>query len=144
MSVNRARIHDAQLTLLPLVAARVNVLTDSTERILEFRDARDWKQFHRPKELAAALAIEAAEVQEIFLWRDAESSEAFLSSNKDRFDKLRHELADVAIYLLLLAHELNVDLADAIAQKVDANERRFPIAETRGSAGKFNVSSEPL
>jgi NTP pyrophosphatase (non-canonical NTP hydrolase) len=135
----RTKAHEAQLALLPLSTAAARSLSDSVPPILEFRDARDWKKFHRPKELAAALAIEAAEVQELFLWSDPESTDDILFSNPERLRKLREEIADVAIYLLLLAHELRIDIDAAISEKIAANERRFPIESSRGVTGKFSI-----
>jgi NTP pyrophosphatase (non-canonical NTP hydrolase) len=102
---------------------------------LDFRDARDWAQFHRPKELAAALAIEAAELQELFLWREGEAA-AEIRCDRARMAAIQHEVADVATFLLLLVHELELDLPRAIAKKVKANESRYPVAEHRGVARK--------
>jgi NTP pyrophosphatase (non-canonical NTP hydrolase) len=108
-------------------------------RLLAFREERDWGQFHRPKELAAALAIEAAELQELFLWREAESA-ATVRDDRRRIDKIREEVADIAIFLLLLTHDLQVDLAGAISAKIDANAKRYSVDEHRGVARKADGS----
>ena len=110
-------------------------LTDCLERILAFRDARDWQQFHKPKDLAAALAIEAAELQEVFLWQEALGGEAVQRDNA-RMAKAREEAADCAIYLLLIAHELGIELPRAVDEKLDVNAEKYPVDEHRGVAQK--------
>jgi len=100
------------------------------EKIIEFRDKRDWKKYHYPKDLAAALSIEAAELQELFLWKNQEPSELVISDSK-RIQDISDEVADVAIYLFLLANELNIDLKMAIDQKIKKNERKHPTSELR-------------
>lgn len=102
---------------------------------LEFRETRDWGQFHRPKELAAALTIEAAELQELFLWRDPEDA-AEVRADPARLARISDELADVTVCILLLAHDLEIPLADAIERKLEANARRYPADRYRGSAEK--------
>ncbi len=104
--------------------------------VLEFREARDWRRFHTPKNLAAALAIEAAELQELFLWRtDAEIRQdlgdpAFLG-------RVREELADILIFLLYLAEAGGVDLAAALRDKVEKNAGKYPIQKSYGSHKKY-------
>jgi NTP pyrophosphatase (non-canonical NTP hydrolase) len=105
------------------------------DRLLAFRKARDWEQFHRPKELAAALAIEAGELQELFLWKPDESAEQ-VRSDPTRLERVREELADVTIFALLMAHDLNISLAEAVTQKINSNEHRYPAAVHRGVAKK--------
>lgn len=106
-----------------------------TERILAFRDARDWKQFHNPKDLAIALSVEAAEVLELFRFK--EPSEA-------RLEKLPDELADVFYFVLLLAHEAGVDLSSALTAKMGRNEEKYPVALSRGSNLKYDELFEGL
>jgi NTP pyrophosphatase (non-canonical NTP hydrolase) len=115
-------------------------LSKNVERLMKFREARDWKQFHRPKELAAAIAIEAGELQELFLWRDAETAE-IVSADPARMEKITQEIADVASYLVMLTHDLGVDLSAAIEAKVAANERRYPADQHRGVARKAGHAS---
>lgn len=110
-------------------------LGDCVDRLLAFRKARDWEQFHRPKELAAALAIEAGELQELFLWKPEESAEQ-VRAGATRLDRVRQELADVTIFALLLAHDLQINLAEAVEQKIASNEERYPAAAHRGVAKK--------
>lgn len=96
------------------------------EKIIEFRDKRDWKKYHYPKDLAAALSIEAAELQELFLWKDQETSEQVIYDS-NRMDDISDELADIAIYLFILTHELNINLKDAITIKIGKNELKYPL-----------------
>lgn len=105
------------------------------QRLLKFRAERDWEQFHRPKELAAALAIEAAELQELFLWRDPETSQEVVQGDSARMQAVRDETADILIYLLLLAHELGINLEDAVFDKIAVNEIRFPVKRSHKTAG---------
>ena len=102
-----------------------------TETIVEFRDKRDWKQFHNPKDLALAISIEASELNELFLWK-----------NHDAYDrtKLAEELADVLIYSLLLAHETNYDVVEIINAKIQKNRKRYPVTLSKGSSKKANCS----
>jgi len=100
--------------------------TNEIEKIIEFRDKREWKKFHYPKNLAAALSIEAAELQELFLWKDLEPSEQVASDN-ERIGLIADEIADVAIYLFLLTHELNINLKEAINRKINKNEMKYPV-----------------
>jgi len=108
--------------------------------ILRFRDARDWEQFHTPKNLAAAIAIEAAELQEHFLWKsDAEIKAEQLNSNKR--DKVVEELADVIIFTLLLAERFDVDIDRAVRRKLASNARKYPVKKARGNARKYTEFS---
>lgn len=110
-------------------------LTDAAERAIAFREARDWAQFHSPKNLSVGLSIEAAELLELFQWSGIEHAREILRDDA-RMKGIRDELADVAVYLLTLSHDLEVDLAAAIASKIDSNELRYPVDEYKGSSKK--------
>ena len=99
--------------------------------LLEFRAQRVWEQFHLPKELAAAISIEASELQELFLWRERESPE-LVKQDQHRMELIQDEVADVLIYLLFLSHDLDIDLPAAIKQKLDKNRTKYPAKEYRG------------
>ena len=108
-------------------------LADLVAAVCRFRDERDWSQFHTPKNLAAATAIEAAELQERFLWKtDAEVDQDLVDAAK-RAD----EIADVVMFAMLLADRLGIDLAEAIAAKLAANEQKYPVNLARGNARKY-------
>lgn len=115
---------------------RTNDIAALTQKLIDFRDARDWQQFHNAKDLAAALAIEAAELQELFLWR---SVEACTPAKEDaRYERVCEEVADVAAYLFLLCDRLDIDLVDAVERKIAKNAEKYPIAKARGNAAKYS------
>jgi NTP pyrophosphatase (non-canonical NTP hydrolase) len=106
-----------------------------TKRIVEFRDARDWRQYHSPKNLAGSIVIEAAELLETLQW----SSDATIASDVEanRTDIAR-ELADITIYCLLMAHETGIDLESAVVAKLNENEAKYPVAKARGRREKYD------
>lgn len=104
------------------------------QRIRAFRDARDWMQFHDPKNLACSIAIEAAELLEHFQWKTPAESAAHAATKKD---EISQEIADVAVYLLELADNLGIDLLAAIDRKMEINEAKYPVEKARGSAAKY-------
>jgi len=106
-----------------------------TERIIDFRRDRDWEQFHRPKELAAGLAIEAAELQELFLWREGELSTEIVV-DEERHQRIAEEIGDIGIFLLMLCHDLGLDLETAVEAKLEKNASRYPVGEYKGQARK--------
>lgn len=109
---------------------------DFVAAVRAFRDAREWSQFHTPKNLAAALAIEAAELQECFLWKTDGEVEAEITAGPRR-QAVAEELADVLMFALLLADRLGLDVGQVITAKLAANERKYPVALARGSARKY-------
>lgn len=111
-------------------------LADITERLIAFRREREWEQFHNPKDLAISIVLEAAELLEEFQWKSAEEVRKHLSG--DGFDNVKEEIADIAIYLLLLSHDLGIDLSDAMKKKIRKNEEKYPVAKAKGSARKYN------
>lgn len=110
------------------------MLEDITRRIVEFRDARDWRQFHSPKNLAASISIEAAELLETLQW----SSDETLAADVERHrPEIEAELADVMIYCLLLAHDLEIAVEAAVAAKLTENEAKYPAERSRGRSDKY-------
>jgi len=112
-----------------------NDLKSITEKIIQFRDARQWVQYHDPKNLSLALGIEAAELQEIFLWKTSEESKNL--SQKD-ISRVSDEIADIFIYLTYLCHEFKIDLFDATLKKIEKNAVKYPIEKSKGSNKKYN------
>lgn len=106
-----------------------------TAEIRAFRDARDWRQFHNPKELAVAITAEAGELLQHFVWQSPEQSEQRVH---DRKDELAAEMADIAILLFELADNCGVSLPEAIRAKLARNEIRYPVDKARGSNKKYN------
>lgn len=109
----------------------VNALREMVRR---FVDARDWQQFHSPKNLSMALAIEAAELMEHFQWITTDDSRA-VGENPDKLEAVREELADVLCYALAIANELDIDVSSAMRAKMKKNERKYPADEYRGRYG---------
>ena len=105
------------------------------QRLREFAAARDWEQFHSPKNLAMALAAEAGELLEIFQWLTEQQSGDLSGSDRA---KVSAELADVQIYLLRLADVLDIDLPVAVDSKIAENERRYPVELSKGNAVKYS------
>ena len=104
-------------------------LKDLAQLLVNFRDERDWKQFHNPKDLAVALSIEAGELLESFLWKDAEEA---------KIEKVKEELADVLAYALLLGHHYGLDLEEVVREKVKKNGEKYPVDKAKGIATKYN------
>jgi NTP pyrophosphatase (non-canonical NTP hydrolase) len=108
-------------------------LEDLQAALVAFRDARDWKQFHTPRQLAAALAIEAGELQQAMLWKTDAEIDAGLADGTLK-GELGDEIADVLSFALLLAHDLGLDPVKVIAAKLKKNEQRYPVEKSRGKA----------
>ena len=102
------------------------------EKVLKFRDDRNWKQFHNPKDLAISLSLEASELLENFQWK---SSEDAIEQN---LENIKDELADVLIYSILLADQMNLDIEDVIQKKLEKNQRKYPVEKSFGSNKKYN------
>jgi NTP pyrophosphatase (non-canonical NTP hydrolase) len=111
--------------------------------ILQFRDERDWAQFHTPRDLATGVSIEAAELLELFLWKSRDQTEADLADPDFRL-QLAHEIADVTIYSMLLAHTAGLDLPAIIREKLAHNAKKYPVSLCRGRATKArDLKNEP-
>ncbi|WP_290676759.1 nucleotide pyrophosphohydrolase [Aquabacterium sp.] len=107
------------------------------QRLQQFADARDWGQFHSPKNLASALIVEAGELLEHFQWMTEEQSRLL---DVDKKQAVAHEMADVLLYLVQLSSSLGVDLMAAASEKMAINERKYPVDQARGSSKKSDVS----
>lgn len=104
-------------------------LKDVLSKIIEFRDERDWEQFHNSKDLALALSIEASELLELFLWKKGDDV---------NLERLKEELADVFMYGLLLAQKNNIDIKEIIEAKLKINAEKYPVNKAKGRADKYN------
>lgn len=105
-------------------------------KIKKFVKERDWEKFHSPKNLSMSLAIETAELMESFQWLTTEESKAF-HLNKSNKKEVREEMADIAIYLLDMCNILNIDLSEAVAEKLLVNSRKYPVELVKGKAHKY-------
>lgn len=111
-------------------------LADLKQRVLAFAREREWGQFHSPKNLSMALAAEAAELMENFLWATPEESRT-LAQEPRRRDAIEQELADIVIYALQFANQTGIDVAAAIAAKMEINARKYPVEKSRGRSDKY-------
>lgn len=109
-------------------------ISDLTKRIIAFRDARDWKQFHNPKDLALSLVLEAGEVMEHFQWKNKEEMERYVKENNIAIGE---ELADVLYWVLLMSHDLDVNVLEALEKKIVKNEEKYPIEKAKGNHTKY-------
>lgn len=109
-------------------------IREITSEIIAFRDARDWQQFHAPKEMAVAICAEAGELLQHFVWQSPEQSE---QRARERAGEIAEEVADVGMLLFELASNLGIDLAEAMRAKIAKNERRYPVERARGSNRKY-------
>lgn len=105
------------------------------DQVIAFRDARDWKQFHNPKDLAIAMSIEAAEVLELCRFKDSQEIIESVKSGQNK--EFAHEMADVLSYLLTLSDCLGVDLAQAMQEKAKINEAHYPVELAKGKKAKY-------
>lgn len=111
---------------------KTSTMTDSQEIIkalLQFRNERDWEQFHNPKDLALAINIEAAELLELFLWKKSEEAD---------IEKIKEELADVLAYTFLLAEKYDLDVKEIVLEKIKKNAEKYPVDKVKGIATKYN------
>ena len=97
-------------------------INDLTKRIIAFRDARDWKQFHNAKDVSLSLVLEAGEVMEHFQWKNKEEIEKYIETNKA---DIGEELADVLYWVLLMSHDLKINVLDALEEKMRKNEKKY-------------------
>lgn len=99
------------------------------QALLKFRDERDWKQFHNPKDLALAINIEAGELLELYLWKDADDAKK---------ERVKEELADIFSFALLLADKYDFDVKEIIMDKIKSNAEKYPVDKAKGTAKKYN------
>lgn len=106
-----------------------------TRKIVNFRDARNWKQFHNPKDVAISLSLEAAELLEHFQWKNPQEIARHVKTSKT---EISEELADVLYWVLLLGHDLEIDVLKALAQKLKKNAKKYPVSKAKGRHTKYN------
>ena len=104
------------------------------EEVVKFRNEREWQHFHKPKDMAISLALEAAEVLEHFQWKTEEEVEQYLKTHKEH---IADELSDVLWWVLLMSHDLEIDIYRAFLRKKKKNEEKYPIEKSRGTHKKY-------
>lgn len=110
-------------------------LSDLTTEVVRFRDERDWKQFHNIKDMALSLSLEIAELLELMQWKN----DQILVQHLKRYHKeVGEELSDILYWVLLIAHDVDVNLAEAFSHKMKANELKYPVNRARGSSDKYS------
>ena len=112
----------------------MSALKSMLEQIRQFRDQRDWMQFHNPKDMAAALSIEAAELMEIFLWKTEPEAQETVLAKRERIEE---EIADIGLYLFELADNLDIDLLTAMKSKLEKNAAKYPVEKAKGRHTKY-------
>lgn len=105
-----------------------------TKRVTDIRDARNWKQFHNPKDVALSLVLEATEVLEHVQWKNGQELTDYVASHKQ---EIGEELSDVLYWVLLMSHDLDIDLPHAFEEKMKKNELRYPVEKARGVNKKY-------
>ena len=106
----------------------MNEIQDLIDALTSFRDERDWKQFHNPKDLALAINVEAGELLELFLWKEHQDADV---------QKVKEELADVLAFSLLLAEKYKWDLKEIVLDKIQKNAQKYPVSKAKGTAAKY-------
>jgi NTP pyrophosphatase (non-canonical NTP hydrolase) len=114
---------------------RAASLSDLTKVILQFRDARNWQQFHNPKDMAISLSLETAEFLELMQWKNGDTLNEYL---QEQHQAVGDELADILYWVLLLGHDLDIDLEQAFMRKMEVNELKYPAEKYRDSSKKYN------
>ncbi len=107
----------------------MNDIGDIIQELIKFRNERDWEQFHNPKDLALAINVEAGELLELFLWKNA------ADANKE---KVKEELADVFAFAFLLADSYGLDVKQIVLDKIRLNEEKYPVDKAKGTAKKYD------
>lgn len=104
------------------------------KQLAAFRDARDWKQFHNPKDFSLSLVLEAAEVMEHFQWKNEEEMGKHIETHRE---EIGDELADVLYCVLLMSHDMGIDLLEALQRKMKKNEAKYPVEKAKGKHTKY-------
>ncbi|MBR2523455.1 MAG: nucleotide pyrophosphohydrolase [Clostridiales bacterium] len=106
---------------------------ETYNQVVKFRDDRDWKQFHNPKDLAISISLEASELLEVFQWSGEDVS------GEGKMEKIREELADVVNYCILMADACNLDLDEIVQAKIARNNEKYPVEKSRGKSDKYDL-----
>lgn len=103
--------------------------------VVDFRDKRDWKQFHNPKDMAISLVLEATELLELFQWKNDQEMKDFVKSAK--FQDVREEVVDVLYWVLLISYDFNIDIEKEFRRKMKINEKKYPVEKAKGKHNKY-------
>ncbi len=108
-----------------------------TRTLVEFRDARDWRQFHSLKNLILSTGIEVAELMELVQWKDDAEADRAAQGDVEFRARLAEECADIFLYLLLICERADIDLTEAAVAKIGLNDKKYPVEKARGNAKKY-------
>ena len=111
-------------------------ISDLQKKVASFVHERNWKEFHTPKDLALSIAIETAELLELFQWKTNKEIQELLNDTKYR-NRIEEEIADIMIYILVLSNTLDIDLSKVVLQKIQINKDRYSIQKAKGNATKY-------
>jgi len=110
-------------------------LSDLTKKIIQYRDDRDWKQFHNPKDLALSLMLEAGELAEHFQWQTEEEMNEYVAKHRE---EIGEELADALHVILIMCHDMNIDLIEVSKKKMQKNAAKYPVEKSKGNHTKYD------
>jgi NTP pyrophosphatase (non-canonical NTP hydrolase) len=117
---------------------KISTIADLKDLLQKFSDERDWNQFHDAKNLAEAISIEAAELQELFLWQDSKTVMEKLATDESFKKSVEEELADIVAYCLNFANAAGIDISSAVVDKVSKNAEKYPVEKAKGIAKKYD------
>lgn len=117
----------------------MNIIKELTNRIIVFRDKRDWKKFHNPKDMSLSLILEASELLEHFQWKNGIELQTYIKQNKS---DISDELADILYWVLLISHDLDIDIVEAFNNKMKINELKYDENKSKGSNKKYTELSK--
>ena len=123
------------ITIITFKMPKKPTTNEIIKRIKDFRDRRDWIQFHDPKNMAISVIIEAAELLEHFQWKNKDEVEYYVQANRQ---EIQDEIADIALYLIEMADNLKIDLLEAMDTKLRKNAEKYPIEKAKGRHTKYN------
>ena len=118
--------------MLGIGGMKSSMTKETINQILKFRDDREWKQFHNPKDLAISISLEAAELLEVFQWSGSDTS------NNNKQEKIKEELADVINYCVLMADVCGLDIDEIVQEKIRVNNEKYPVDKAKGKSDKYN------
>ena len=125
-------------TRLSMVSDDKTTFAELKVKIKKFEDDRDWKQFNTPKNLSMAIAAEAGELLDHFLWRNDSEIEKDILADKKKIEEIKKEVADVLILALSMSEKLGIDASKAIEEKLEHNAKKYPVEKFKGSYKKYN------
>ena len=118
--------------MLGIGGMKSSMTKETINQILKFRDDREWKQFHNPKDLAISISLEASELLEVFQWSGADTS------SKNKVEQIKEELADVVNYCVLMADACGLDLDEIVQAKIKRNNEKYPVEKAKGKSDKYD------